>query len=223
MAISSNATGLRPGVCTSTTRPTTPYTGQIIYETDTGYLRVWDGSAWDYLSQSQNDTVGLGPVGGLVFIKSQTVGTAVSSINVTSVFSSTYDNYRIVVNNMDASNDGADIRFGLDGITTGWYWNGYYMQAASSTLSGINGGNQAFAVVGQTGTQQCGFSIDVMNPNLSAGKLLTGGYGSAGSNAYVGNMHATCNQTTSCTAFTLTFSTGTVTGGTIRVYGYRNS
>ena len=59
MAISSHATGLRPGVCTSTTRPTNPYTGQIIYETDTGYLRVWDGSAWDYLSQSQNGTTNL--------------------------------------------------------------------------------------------------------------------------------------------------------------------
>ena len=54
MSISNNATGLRPGVCTSTSRPTTPYTGQIVYETDTGYLRVWDGSAWDYLSKSQD-------------------------------------------------------------------------------------------------------------------------------------------------------------------------
>ena len=53
MAISSANTGLRAGVCTSTTRPTAPYTGQIIYETDTGYLRVWDGAAWDYLSQWQ--------------------------------------------------------------------------------------------------------------------------------------------------------------------------
>lgn len=59
MAISNVASGLRPGVCTSTTRPSAPYTGQIIYETDTGYLRVWDGSAWDYLSQSQNDTTNL--------------------------------------------------------------------------------------------------------------------------------------------------------------------
>lgn len=46
----------RPGVCTSSTRPASPFTGQVIYETDTGYLRVWDGAAWDYLSQSQNDT-----------------------------------------------------------------------------------------------------------------------------------------------------------------------
>lgn len=56
MGLSSSATGLRPGVVTSTTRPTAPYTGQIIYETDTGYLRVWDGSAWDYFLPKQ-DTI----------------------------------------------------------------------------------------------------------------------------------------------------------------------
>lgn len=57
MSISNfGAAGAKPGVCTSTTRPSTPYTGQIIFEVDTGYLRVWDGAAWDYLSQSQNDT-----------------------------------------------------------------------------------------------------------------------------------------------------------------------
>jgi hypothetical protein len=58
MSISSSATGLRPGVCTSTTRPTNPYTGQIIYETDTGYLRVWDGSAWDYFLPKQDGIPG---------------------------------------------------------------------------------------------------------------------------------------------------------------------
>jgi hypothetical protein len=46
MAISNNSTGLRPGVCTSTTRPTAPYEGQHIYETDTDIEYVWSGSAW---------------------------------------------------------------------------------------------------------------------------------------------------------------------------------
>lgn len=94
MSISSNATGLRPGVCTSTTRPTNPYTGQIIYETDTGYLRVWDGSAWDYLSQKQDDTVGLGPVGGLVYITSSTFSTA-TQVLVDNCFTSTFRDYRV--------------------------------------------------------------------------------------------------------------------------------
>ena len=46
MSISSSATGLRAGVCTSTTRPTSPYVGQMIYETDTALSRIWNGSAW---------------------------------------------------------------------------------------------------------------------------------------------------------------------------------
>jgi len=60
MSISSfGAAGVKPGVVTSTTRPATPYLGMVIFETDTGYLRVWDGSAWDYLSQSQGTTTNL--------------------------------------------------------------------------------------------------------------------------------------------------------------------
>lgn len=37
----------QPGVCTSTTRPASPYEGQSIYETDTDKALTWDGSAWN--------------------------------------------------------------------------------------------------------------------------------------------------------------------------------
>ena len=33
-------------IVTSSTRPASPWTGQIIYETDTESSFVWDGSAW---------------------------------------------------------------------------------------------------------------------------------------------------------------------------------
>ena len=46
MAINSLSTGFRPGVCTSSTRPTAPFTGQMIFETDTFVLNFWNGSAW---------------------------------------------------------------------------------------------------------------------------------------------------------------------------------
>jgi hypothetical protein len=46
MAISNLTQGNRPGICTSTTRPTAPYEGQIIYETDTDKVLVWNNSAW---------------------------------------------------------------------------------------------------------------------------------------------------------------------------------
>ena len=37
---------VRPGVCTSTTRPASPFEGQVIYETDTDLLLAYNGSAW---------------------------------------------------------------------------------------------------------------------------------------------------------------------------------
>lgn len=36
----------QPGVCTSTTRPASPFEGQVIYETDTDKVLVYNGSAW---------------------------------------------------------------------------------------------------------------------------------------------------------------------------------
>lgn len=36
--------GAKP--CTSGTRPPTPFQGQLIYETDTGVTRMWNGTAW---------------------------------------------------------------------------------------------------------------------------------------------------------------------------------
>lgn len=41
---------LKPGVCTSTTRPASPYNGQVIYMTDVDQTAVWDGTAWTVLA-----------------------------------------------------------------------------------------------------------------------------------------------------------------------------
>ena len=46
MSVSATTQGQKSGVCTSTTRPSNPYVGQMIYETDTNLLKIWLGSAW---------------------------------------------------------------------------------------------------------------------------------------------------------------------------------
>jgi hypothetical protein len=67
MAISNNSTGLRPGVCTSTTRPTAPYEGQTIYETDTDMVAIWNGVAWRTVIFAGQYKVGdTGPAGGTI-------------------------------------------------------------------------------------------------------------------------------------------------------------
>lgn len=37
--------------CTSTTRPSQPFVGQHIFETDTGNVLFWDGSEWKYTAE----------------------------------------------------------------------------------------------------------------------------------------------------------------------------
>lgn len=37
---------IQPGVCTSTTRPASPFEGQAIFETDTDRMLIWNGSVW---------------------------------------------------------------------------------------------------------------------------------------------------------------------------------
>jgi hypothetical protein len=41
---------IKPGVCTSSTRPAVPFEGQMIYETDTDKTLVWDGSTWIFVA-----------------------------------------------------------------------------------------------------------------------------------------------------------------------------
>ena len=44
--ITTTTQGIYSGVCLSTARPTTPYLGQVIFETDTNKMKVWLGSVW---------------------------------------------------------------------------------------------------------------------------------------------------------------------------------
>lgn len=44
------STLIKPGVVTSSTRPSVPYEGQLIYETDTDMIALWNGSAWRYVA-----------------------------------------------------------------------------------------------------------------------------------------------------------------------------
>jgi len=57
---------------------------------------------------------------GLWLVKTQTIGTGVSSVAVTSAFSTNYDTYRIVVSGGVATNTDV-MRLTLGSTTTGYY------------------------------------------------------------------------------------------------------
>jgi hypothetical protein len=160
---------------------------------------------------------------GLTLISTTNIGsTAVSSITVSSAFSSTYENYLITINGGVASTNNS-LALQLGSTTTGYYGFGFYGNASSSSLAGDNYNNSTsfpFAVMGDT--NNLSGEIHIQNPNLAKATAIIVFGTRTGTNG-MSNLFGSETSTTQHTAFTLTTSTGTVTGGTIRVYGYSNS
>ena len=95
MTISATTQGLRMGVATSTSRPAVPFDGQVISETDTDSLKVYDGSAWvgvGYPIAVFNETQASGTAGGTAtsgsFVKRTLNTTVVNNITGCSIASS---------------------------------------------------------------------------------------------------------------------------------------
>lgn len=61
----------KPGVCTSTTRPASPYAGQFIWQTDNNQLLVYNGSAWVCLTpQTDSQSASVNNPSGTAFAAS---------------------------------------------------------------------------------------------------------------------------------------------------------
>lgn len=154
---------------------------------------------------------------GLWLVKTQTIGTGVSSVTVTGAFSANYDNYLITVNGGTASTAG-DMRMYL-GSSTANYKNQIIYALYSSTVLGFTTTTSQFNYVGSTGTDEVQAQFTVHSPFLTKYTKVVTQYANDGAFVNFGGIH-TVNG--SYTSFTLLPSVGTITGGTIRVYGYRN-
>lgn len=159
--------------------------------------------------------------GGLQFIKSQVIGSAVASVEVTGAFSATYDNYKIIVTGGAASTaNNLNLTFGA--TATGYYRARVGYTFASVDQGGGSGNQTSFSNFGSGSTSGLHMNCDVFSPFLAeetSANTATVQIATTGAASFSAGY---LNNTTSYTAFTLTASTGTLTGGTIRVYGYAN-
>jgi len=157
---------------------------------------------------------------GLVLVKTQTIGSGVSSVTMTGAFSATYDDYLIEVTGGSNSADGS-LRITLGGITTGYYSILFYATFAGGSPAGASNTNSGnFEWVG--GGSPNGLHMDLRLKNPFNAKYTTGtaNYLVASTSGQIGYTQIMNTNATSATAFTITPSTGTMTGGTIAVYGY---
>ena len=214
--------GLKPGVCTSTTRPSNPFEGQMIYETDTDLTYIYGGTAWQQVSGGT--AVGNS---GLVYVTSATIGTGVSSVVLTNCFNSTYENYRLVVNitSNSSSNSSLTLRMRDSGGTdsTSNYFFGFIYAIPSTgavSSAGNTSGSYYDYAVNCLGTSGGGASIDILKPFLAQVTVFTGG---SPRGDLVGSTSGYHNVGSSYVSLSLTSGGGTVTGGTVAVYGYRKA
>jgi hypothetical protein len=158
--------------------------------------------------------------GGLVLVKSQTIGTAVASVTVSDAFSATYDAYKIIATGVGASGNG-NVTFQLTGLTTGYTGNLISSNFASGAPGSAGYSNIASVThSGGTDSSAMHMNIDIDGPFLAKPTFINCKYVD---NSFAGVTTVKQTSSTSATGFTITPAAGTLTGGTIRIYGYANS
>ena len=164
--------------------------------------------------------------GGLIHINTTAFG-AVSSISLDNVFSATYDNYKILLNNVTTSGNAAfNLRLRASGTDTSTNYNRQRLVVEGTNVAGSRTtSNTSMDAVARS---QIGIpvvnEIFMMGPFIANQTYLTmrdseGSYGTSIS-MFIANYNQTEN--TSFDGFTITLSTGNMSGS-ISVYGYRKS
>lgn len=212
-------------------RPASPYEGMVVFQKDTNQTLVWDGSAWVYLSTSTANPPGLelittstvSSAGGTAATVSNgviTIGSGNTSVTIT-CFTSGYTNYKLVCNGLYNSTQSI-VTVTLGSTTTAYYSAEYYDLVGGGTTGNAYMNNGAYWRIMEIGTQigENSFSMDMYGPNTTANrKSFTCQYFGANFNGHSGGQLVNGQQYTS-----IKFApfAGSFSGGTIRVYGYRD-
>ena len=225
VAASGETTGLK--YVSDTQNTVIDAAGDLVYGTAADTLgRLAIGTAGQVLKVNSGATApewgAAGGASGLTLVKTQTIGTSVTSVTVSDAFSSTYDNYRILISGGSGANSGS-ITMQLGSTSTGYYLAGFYQSfSATPTLNAYGFTNGSSFNCGYMAADGIGSMIDINMPYASDQTIFGVRQITLQTNGTLAQYQGYLNNTTSYTAFTLTFEQAQ-TGGTIRVYGYQNS
>ena len=157
---------------------------------------------------------------GLWLVKTQTIGSAVSSVTVSDAFSADYDNYLITVSG-GVGSTGSFFKMTLGASTTGYYQARQGLVYATGGRSdGAENNATSWPAIGSISTNGLSIYLSINNPFLAKYTQQSSNYVSASSAAVQNGEHQVA---TSYSSFTIAALSGTVTGGTIAVYGYKGT
>jgi hypothetical protein len=188
----------------------TPTEGMMSYRTDDDVVEVFNGSAY----------VGVGgATSALTLVSTTTIGTAVASVTVSGAFSATYERYKILVTGGTSSATVDSTTFKLGASATGYYFGA----AAGLFTSGspvVIGNNNltAWSFLWRPNTTNISLDFELTNPFLAVPTLIKASAVGSDRGFAGAGVHGV---STSFTDFTIALTGGTLTGGTIYVYGYQ--
>jgi microcystin-dependent protein len=189
-------------------------------------------------AQATTNRSGLVPVAPLSIAVSSGSGSAnaaglvsfsgAGTVTLNNIFTGAYRNYRIVVNvgSLTAASSGINFRYRSAGVdeNTNFYFQGALLHRAAGTTANYTTQNDSLNyLVGVNVTgNPASIILDVQNPQLSiktTGLFNASGWDAGSPTAFIGT--TLNNQNKSFDGFTLICPTGTMTDGSVQVYGYR--
>jgi hypothetical protein len=189
--------------------------GMYTHLNDSDTLQYYNGSAW--VNQSTEP--------GLTLISTNSFTTAAAA-NFNNVFTSTYENYRLLIQVQSSTQSNLQFRLRVSGAdnTSSNYYNVAAHQRTNGTIITPTSGNPgSFATINilQGGTRQTG-SYEIHMPNLARPTDVTFSAVSQDATGFFittgGIRHAV---STAYDGFTIYPNTGTITGK-VQLFGYRD-
>jgi hypothetical protein len=178
----------------------------------------------DAIDSSLNSITG-GKNVGLVHLNT-TSFSAVSSIAIDNVFTSSYTSYRIIFNVLTKSTDGfmyLYFRTGGANNTTSNYNYAGLIGRTSATTANYGAASNTYGIVNFSNVSHAIASLDIVNPQIATNTTFTTTAFGGDSSTWFSNVGGgNFNTTTQFDGITFAPATGTI-GGNIRIYGYRNS
>ncbi len=169
--------------------------------------------------------------GGLTLILNQAF-TTISELSIDNIFTSTYRDYRIIINTDSSSVLNADLllrlrRNGADDTTNNHNQASWFVTDTAGSGSWESSGGRNFITLFKMDNPLNAYGsivMDILNPQVQKFTMVSGlsNFGQSGAN----NLRFAMNSakfvgTTQFDGFKISTTSGTATGN-IRIYGYRN-
>lgn len=157
---------------------------------------------------------------GLRLVKKQTIGSAVTSVTVTNAFNATYENYLVKISGGVGSAQ-ADFSIQIGNATSAYNYSSVYTRFDTGTVEGLRANSQAeIRYAGGINTTNLQMNCNIDTPFLTRPTILTAQHVVASATGLTMSTYGYLANNNSYTDIKILASSGTLTGGTIYIYGY---